>query len=99
MRKIGLFLFGSGLIGFLIGGAGIDGWSGPAANVILTVVSFIVAAVGYRLWEISERKEAHEKAQAERRRKEFEATEKAIARSKEATFQVWIESGKLDVSV
>lgn len=97
MKKISLTLFGSGLIGFLISGAGIDGWSAPAANVILTVASFVVAAVGYRLWEISERKKTHEKAQAERRRKEFEATEKAIARLKEATFQVWIESCRLDV--
>lgn len=98
MKKVGLILFGFGLTGFLISGSGLDGQT-FVINALLTVASFVVTAVGYRLLEVSERKAAHEEAQAERRRKEIEATEKAIARAKEATFQVWLESGKLDVPV
>lgn len=98
MRKSSLVLFGSGTLTFLIGGSGLDGPSAvPCA--ILTAVSFAVAAVGYRLWVMSERKEAHEKAREERRRKEIEESEKAFKKSKDTTFQVWLESGKLDVQV
>lgn len=52
MKRFGIILFAVGSIGFLIGGAGLDGptW---VASAILTVVSFLVAAVGYKLWEIS----------------------------------------------
>lgn len=98
MRKSSLVLFGSGTLAFLIGGSGLDGPSAvPCA--ILTAVSFAVAAVGYRLWAAAERKEAHENALEERRRKEIEAAEKAFEESKDTTFQVWLESGKLDVQV
>lgn len=98
MRKASLIMFGSGVICFLIGGAGLDG-PDFTASVILIAASFAVAAVGYRLRVTSERKEVYGRAQKERRRKEIEATEKAIAQSKEATFQVWLRSCKLDVSV
>lgn len=82
--KIGLILFGTGLIGFLIGGAGIDGPTSIVC-VILAVVSFVVAAVGHRIYSISERSE------------EDQTTEEIDAQPKESTFQVWLESGKLDV--
>ena len=98
MKRIALTLFGIGLAGFLIGGAGLDG-PNFTASAIFAVVSFLVAAVGYRLWVVSAREEAYEKAQEERRRREIEATKETIARTKEATFQVWLESGKLDVPV
>lgn len=98
MGKIAKFLFGSGTLAFLIGGSGLDGpTSIPCA--ILTAASFAVAAVGYRLWVMSERKEAHETAREERRRKEIEAAKKTFEESKDTTFQVWLESGKLDVQV
>lgn len=98
MKKVSLIIFGSGVTGFLISGAGLDG-PDFTASVILIVASFAVAAVGYRLRVASERKEAYGRARKERRRKEIEATEKANAQSKEATFQVWLRSCKLDVSV
>lgn len=98
MRKSSLVLFGSGALAFLICGSGLDGPTEiPCA--ILTAASFAVAAVGYRLWAAAERKEAHENALEERRRKEIEAAEKAFEESKDTTFQVWLESGKLDVQV
>lgn len=98
MGKIAKILFGFGFLTFLICGSGLDGpTSIPCA--ILTVASFAVAAVGYRLWAAAERKEAHENALEERRRKEIEAAEKAFEESKDTTFQVWLESGKLDVQV
>ena len=53
MRKIGLFLFGIGIPGFLIGGSGLDGPT-FTSSVILTVASFAIAAVGYKLLEKSE---------------------------------------------
>lgn len=98
MGRIAKILFGFGFLTFLICGSGLDG---PTAKpcAILTAASFAVAAVGYRLWVMSERKEAHEKAREERRRKEIEAAEKAFEESKDTTFQVWLESGKLDVQV
>lgn len=98
MKKLVLTLFGIGLTGFLIGGAGLDG-PNLTASVILAAAGFVVATVGYRLWAVAERKEAFERAQEERRRKEIEATKETIARTKESTFQVWLESGKLDVPV
>ena len=56
MKRFGITLFAVGSIGFLIGGAGLDGptW---VASAILAVVSFLVAAVGYKLWEVSLREE------------------------------------------
>lgn len=98
MGKIAKILFGFGFLTFLIGGSGLDGpTSIPCA--ILTAASFAVAAVGYRLWAAAERKEAHEKAREERRRKEIEESEKAFKKSKDTTFQVWLEYGKLDIQV
>lgn len=84
MRKIGLTLFGSGCLGFLIGGAGLDG---PTFTVsaILTTASFLLAAVGYRIYEKSERCERNK------------AAEEINARPKEATFQMWLTAGRLDV--
>lgn len=96
MRKIGLFLFGIGISGFMIGGAGLDG-TAEVTSMILTAASCVIAAVGYRLWVISEQRSVL--AESERIRKEYEveATEKAIARAKEDTFQMWLTAGRLDV--
>lgn len=94
-RKI---LLGIGFLGFLIGGAGLDG-STFAMSAVLAAASFLVAAVGYRSLVLSEQKEAYEKARKERRRKEIEAAEEALQKSKETTFQVWLESCGLDVQV
>ncbi len=81
-RKI---LLGTGFLGFLIGGAGLDGPT-SAMSAVLAAASFLVAAVGYRSLENFQRKE-----------KEIEAAKKNITHTKEATFRVWIESCKLDV--
>ena len=96
MRKSGLFLFNIGASGVLIGGAGLDG---PAAvpSMILTAASFLIAAVGYRLWVISEQRSALVESERIRKEKEIEATEEAIARAKENTFQMWLTAGRLDV--
>lgn len=85
--KASKMLFKVGSICFLIGGAGLDS-SGVACN-ILSAVSFIAAAAGY----ICMNKAAK---QDQRKREELEATKEAIARTKEATFQAWLKSGKLD---
>ena len=81
-RKI---LLGTGFLGFLIGGAGLDGPT-SAMSAVLAAASFLVAAVGYRSLENFQRKE-----------KEIEAAKKISLTQKEATFRVWIESCKLDV--
>lgn len=96
MRKIGLFLFCIGASGVLIGGAGLDGPT-VVPSMILTATSFLVAAVGYRLWRMSEQRLALAESERIRKEREIEATEEDIARAKEATFQVWITAGKLDV--
>ena len=95
MRKSGLFLFNIGASGVLIGGAGLDGTS-AVTSMILTAASFVIAAVGYRLWVISEQRTALVESERIRKEKEIEATEKAIARAKEDTFHVWLTSGRLD---
>lgn len=69
----------------LIGMTGIDGTTDVACG-ILCIVSLAVATIGY-IRVIQKEK------QEQRRREELEA----IARAKEATFQVWLKSGKLDV--
>lgn len=84
MRKLGLSLFGIGLSGFLIGGSGLDGAS-SAECMILATASFLVAAVGYNIYKKSERGDKNKTA------KEINA------RPKEATFQMWLTSGRLDV--
>lgn len=84
MKKLGLSLFGIGLSGFLIGGSGLDG-AASAECMILTAASFLVAAVGYNIYKKSERGEKNKAA------KEIDA------RPKEATFQMWLTSGRLDV--
>ena len=96
MRKSGLFLFNIGASGVLIGGAGLDG---PAAvpSMILTAASFVIAAVGYRLWVISEQRTALVESERIRKEREIEATKEAIARAKENTFQMWLTAGRLDV--
>lgn len=96
MRKSGLFLFNIGASGVLIGGAGLDG---PAAlpSMILTAASFLVAAVGYRLWVISEQRSALVESERIRKEREIEATKESIARAKENTFQMWLTAGRLDV--
>ena len=86
MRKIGLFLFGIGTFGFLIGGSGLDGPT-FASSAILTAASFVIATVGYKIYKISERGE---------RNKESEEID---TRPKEATFSMWIESCRMDDSV
>ena len=95
MRKSGLFLFNIGASGVLIGGAGLDCLT-AVPNMILTAASFVIAAVGYRLWAISEQRSALVESERIRKEKEIEATEKIIARAKEDTFHMWITSGRLD---
>lgn len=95
MRKSGLFLFNIGASGVLIGGAGLDGLT-AVPSMILTASSFVIAAVGYRLWVISEQRSALVESERIRKEKEIEATEKIIARAKENTFNAWLTSGRLD---
>lgn len=87
MRTLGVILFAIGASGFLIGGSGLDGPT-ATASVILTVASFAIAAVGYKLRENSLRKEI-----------ENEAAKEAIKRAKEATFSMWVKSCGMDGSV
>lgn len=94
MRRIGLILFGTGLTGFLTFGSGIDS---AATCVILTAASFLVAAVGYKLWRMSEQRLAMAESERIRKEREIEATKEAIASAKEATFQMWLTAGRLDV--
>ncbi|MDO4308374.1 MAG: hypothetical protein Q4C77_16255 [Eubacteriales bacterium] len=96
MKRIGLILFGIGLTGFLIGGAGLDGPT-STASAILTAISFLAAVAAYRLWVKVEQREAYEEAQEERRKEEIEAAKQIDTRPKEATFRVWLTSCKLDV--
>lgn len=96
MRKAGLFLFCIGASGFLIGGAGIDGPT-FTSSMVLAVTSFVVAAVGNKLLEKSDQILKLEEAKRRRKEIEIETTEEAITRAKEATFQVWLKSGRLDV--
>ena len=79
----------------MIGGAGLDGHA-AVPSMILTAASFVIAAVGYRLWVVSEQRSALVESERIRKEKEIEATEKAIARAKEDTFHVWLTAGKLD---
>lgn len=85
MEIVGTILFGAGTMGFLIGGAGLDGPT-FAASAIFTVASGLVAAVGYKLKQIDHG-----------RGKKNKAAEKAIQRAKETTFGVWIKSCRIDV--
>lgn len=94
LRRIGLILFGTGLTGFLTFGSGIDS---AATCAILTAASFLVAAVGYKLWMRSEQRLTLEESERIRKEREIEAAEEAIARAKEATFQMWLTAGRLDV--
>lgn len=96
MRKSGLFLFNIGASGVLIGGAGLDCLT-AVPSMILTAASFLVAAVGYRLWMMSEQRSALVESERIRKEKEIEATEKIIARAKENTFQMWLTAGRLDM--
>lgn len=84
MKKLGLSLFGTGLSGFLIGGSGLDG-AASAECMVLTASSFLVAAVGYNIYKKSERG------------KKNKAAKEIDARPKEATFQMWLTAGRLDV--
>lgn len=93
MKRFGFILFGTGLTGFLLFGSGLDSPSPTCA--ILAATSFMVAAVGHKLWRMSEQRLSL--AESERKEREIEATEEAIARAKEATFQMWLTAGKLDV--
>lgn len=96
MRRTGLILFGTGLSGFLMGGSGLDG-SASTVCVILTAVSFLVAAVGYGLWKKSEYEISLIEFEELRKEREVEATEEIITHAKETTFQMWLTAGKLDV--
>lgn len=96
MRKSGLFLFNIGASGVLIGGAGLDGQA-AMPSMILTAASFLVAAVGYRLWMMSEQRAALAESERMRKKRKIEATKEAIARAKENTFQMWLTAGRLDV--
>lgn len=84
MRRAGLIFLGIGLSGFLIGGSGLDS-SASTVCAILTAASFLVAAVGYKIYEKSERGE------------EDKTAEEINIRPKETTFQMWLTAGKLDV--
>lgn len=100
MKRFGITLFAVGSIGFLIGGAGLDGptW---VASAILAVVSFLVAAVGYKFYEKlegSETESTNNNEKSERGEKN-QTGKKVDTKSKEATFQVWLTVGKLDVPV
>lgn len=86
MRKFGWILFAVGASEFLIGGAGLDGPT-FASSAILTVASFLIAAVGYKLRENSLRKE-----------RKIEAAKEALQRSKEITFNMWVKSCRMDES-
>lgn len=93
MKRLGLILFGTGLVGFLLFGSGID--STPTC-AILTAISFLVAAAGYKLWRMSEYRTALAESERIRKEREIETTKEAISRAKETTFQMWIGSCKLD---
>ena len=69
MRRTGLFIFGTGLSGFLIGGSGLDG-AASAECMILTAASFLVAAVGYNIYKKSERGEKNKAAKEMKERLE-----------------------------
>lgn len=82
--KVSEILLKAGGTCLLIGMTGMDGATDAICG-ILCIASLIVAIIGYiRIM----RKEKQE----QRRKKELEA----IARTKEATFQVWLKSGKLE---
>ena len=83
---IGTVLFSVGIIGFLIGGSGLDGPT-FASSAILTAASFMIATVGYKIYKISERGERNK------------TSEEIDTRPKEATFSMWIESCRMDESV
>lgn len=95
MRKIGLFLFCIGASGVMIGGAGLDG---PTAvpSMILAAASFVIAAVGYKLWRMSEQRTALAESERIRKEREIEATKETVQRAKDITFETWIKSGRLD---
>ena len=97
MRKLGVILFAIGATGFLIGGSGLDGPT-ATASVILTVASFAIAAVGYKLREKSECKISLTESESTRKEIENEAAKEAIQRSKEITFNMWIKSCRMDES-
>lgn len=80
------FLFCVGIIGFLIGGSGLDGPT-FASSAILTAASFMIATVGYKIYKIPERGERNK------------TSEEINARPKEATFSMWVESCRMDESV
>lgn len=98
MRKIGLFLFGIGISGFLIGGSGLDGPT-ATASVILTVASFASAAVGYKMREKSEYEISLAESKSTRKERDIETAKEVVKRPKEATFSMWIESCRMDESV
>lgn len=98
MRKIGLFLFGIGTYGFLIGGSGLDGPT-FTSSAILTAASFAIAAVGYKLMEKSECDESLVESEKIRKETENEAAKEIVKRTKEDTFSMWVESCGMDGSV
>lgn len=98
MRKIGLFLFGIGTYGFLIGGSGLDGPT-FTSSAILTVASFAIAAVGYKLKEESECEISLVESEKIRKEMEHEAAKEIVKRTKEDTFSMRVKSCRMDGSV
>lgn len=86
MKRVGMVLIGIGCIGFLIGGSGLDGPT-FVSSAILAAASFAIAAVGYKIYKISERGERNKES------------EEINTRTQEATFSMWVESCGMDESV
>lgn len=86
MKRVGMILIGIGCIGFLIGGSGLDGPT-FALSAILTAASFASAAAGYKIYKISERGEINKES------------EEINTRTKEATFDMWTKSFRMDESI
>ena len=98
MRKIGLFLFGIGTFGFLIGGSGLDVPT-FASSAILTAASFTSAAVGYKMREKSEYEISLAESKSTRKERDIETDKEVVKRTQEATFSMWVESCRMDESV
>lgn len=98
MKIVGMILNGIGCLGFLIGGSGLDGPT-ATASVILTAASFVIATVGYKLREQSEREISLTESESTRKEIENEAAKEVIKRAKEVTFDMWVKSCGMDGSV
>ena len=91
-------LFSVGIIGFLIGGSGLDGPT-FASSAILTAASFMIATVGYKMREKSEYGISLAESKSTRKERNIETAKEVVKRTKEATFRMWVESCRMDESV